>query len=85
MLVVTTGREGAISGGPSFLNAMGDNLIESLVVDDIPILSEQEKFNEATLETTNRIVSVLNGKEDPGKNIIQILIKLKLNNIRWSC
>lgn len=66
LLVVTTGKDGALTGGPSFLKAVGDPLIDSIISDDIPILTEQEKFNETVIECTKRIEAVLKGKEDPG-------------------
>ena len=66
LLVVTASKDGALTGGPSFLKAIGDPLIDSLISDDIPILTEQEKFNEVVLESTRRIEAVLTGKEDPG-------------------
>lgn len=67
LLVVTTAKDGALTGGPKFLSAVGDDLIDSLISDDIPILTEQEKFNETVLESVRRIEAVLNGKADPGE------------------
>jgi len=65
LLVVTAAKEGAVSGGPSFMNTIGDNLIDGIVNDNIPIFSE-EKYNEAVTSSLRRIEAVLQGKEDPG-------------------
>lgn len=42
LLVVTAAKEGAVSGGPSFMNTIGDNLIDGIVNDNIPIFSGEE-------------------------------------------
>lgn len=68
LLIVTAAREGALTGGPNFLKAVGDSLIDSIISDDIPILTEKEKFNETVLETAKRIEAVIKGEEDPGKD-----------------
>lgn len=66
LLVVTTAKDGALTGGPGFLNAVGDNLIDSIISDHIPILTEEEKFNETVTSCASRVEAVLQGKEDPG-------------------
>jgi len=66
LLVVTAGKDGALVGGDSFSKAIGDDLIDSIVGDNIPIYTEDEKFNEAILSSVDRIVAVLEGKNDPG-------------------
>jgi len=66
LLMVTAGKDGALVGGNSFIKAVGDDLVDSLVGDNIPIFTEEEKFNEAILSSINRIVAVLDGKDDPG-------------------
>merc|ERR1739848_190881 len=53
-------------GGDSFIKGVGDDVIDSVVGDNIPVFTEEEKFNEATLSSINRIVAALDGKEDPG-------------------
>lgn len=45
---------------------MGDELVESIVTDNIPILTEQEKFNETAISSVKRIAAKLRGQEDPG-------------------
>lgn len=66
LLVVTTSKEGALTGGPSFLKAVGDDLIDGIVGDNIPIFTEEEKFNETVTSSLKRIEAVLTGQEDPG-------------------
>mmetsp|Transcript_40084 Transcript_40084/g.76613 ORF Transcript_40084/g.76613 Transcript_40084/m.76613 type:complete len:291 (+) Transcript_40084:124-996(+) len=67
LLVSTTSKEGALVGGPAFMQAVGDDIVEGIVVDNIPIFTEQEKYNEALISSVNRISNRLNGKEDiPG-------------------
>lgn len=46
LLVVTAGKDGAISGGPAFMQAIGDPVIDSILADNIPTLTTEEKYNE---------------------------------------
>lgn len=46
--------------------AIGEELVESIVTDNIPILTEQEKFNETAVSSVKRITAKLRGQEDPG-------------------
>merc|ERR1712224_838884 len=66
LLLVTAGKDGALVGGNSFLKALGDELIDSIIGDNIPYYTEEEKYNEAAVSSVNRIVNVLKGKNDPG-------------------
>lgn len=66
LIVVTAGKDGALTGGPAFVSAVGENLIDSVVGDNISILTEEEKYNEAVSSSVARIAAVLEGKEDPG-------------------
>lgn len=66
LLVVTTAKDGAITGGPKFTKAVGDNLIDSIISDNIPILGEENKWNEATYSSIKRIEAALTGQADPG-------------------
>ena len=45
---------------------MGDDLIDSIVGDNIPILTGEEKYNETVTSSVARVVAKLSGKEDPG-------------------
>merc|ERR1711998_819931 len=66
LLLVTAGKDGALVGRNSFLGALGDELIDSIIGDNIPYYTEEEKYNEAATSSVNRIVNVLKGKNDPG-------------------
>ncbi|KAK9835421.1 hypothetical protein WJX81_008529 [Elliptochloris bilobata] len=66
LVVVTTGKDGALTGGPDFLKAVGDELVDSIVGDNIPILTEAEKFNETVTSSVKRVAAHLLGQEDPG-------------------
>eukprot|EP00983_Pelagomonas_calceolata_P054550 1143737-Pelagomonas_calceolata.AAC.2 len=59
-------KEGAVSGGDSFMNAVGEELLDSIVGDQIPIYTEQEKYNLTVESTVDRIAAKLEGKEVPG-------------------
>jgi len=66
LVVVSTGKEGSISGGPSFINNVGNDILDSVISETIPVLTTEEKYNEATLKSVQRIASGLEGKADPG-------------------
>ena len=65
VLVVTAGKEGAVTGGKSFSEAVGDDLVESVVSDNIPIFSEQEKYNQCMTSSLDRIDAKLRGEAVP--------------------
>jgi len=65
LLVVTAGKEGAISGGDKFLAAVGDELLDSIVSDNISIFTEEEKYNQTVLSSVERIEAQLNGQKVP--------------------
>jgi len=66
ILLVTSGKEGALVGGPSFSKTIGDNLLESIVLDNIPVLTGEERYTEAALSVLDRVNAKLQGLEDPG-------------------
>jgi uncharacterized membrane protein YgcG len=66
MVVVTAGKEGALSGGKAFMAAVGDELIDSIVSDNIPIFTEEEKYNQTVTSSLDRLAAKLQGKEVPG-------------------
>ena len=67
VLVVTTSKEGAVTGGKDFVNAVSEELIDSIVSDNIPIFSEEEKYNAAIITSLDRIEAKLNGATVPGE------------------
>jgi uncharacterized membrane protein YgcG len=66
LLVVTTAKDGALSGGPKFMRTVGDELVDSIISDNIPILGEEAKFNELVTSSIKRIEAKLTGQPDPG-------------------
>ncbi|KAL4422074.1 hypothetical protein ABPG77_001542 [Micractinium sp. CCAP 211/92] len=66
LLVVSAGKDGALTGGKAFMAAVGDDLIDSIVGENIPILTGEEKYNETVTSSVKRVVAKLTGKEDPG-------------------
>lgn len=66
LLLVKSTKDGAVVGGPKFLKAVGDDLIDSVLTSNYGINLEQEKFNEALVSSVKRIAAVLEGEADPG-------------------
>ena len=46
-----------------FSQAVGDSLVDSVVSDNIPIFTEEEKFNEAVSSIVKRVEAKLTGAE----------------------
>ena len=46
------------------LQKVGDSLIDSVIGENIPILTEQEKFNETITSSVKRLESSLTGKSN---------------------
>ncbi|QDZ22467.1 hypothetical protein A3770_07p49850 [Chloropicon primus] len=65
LLIITSTKEGGISGGPSFLGKVGDDILDGVISETIPSLAAEEKWNEATLKSVQRIEAGLQGKADP--------------------
>jgi uncharacterized protein len=65
LLVMTAGKEGAVSGGGKFMNAVGEELLDSIVSDQVPIYTEQEKYNLTVESVVDRLSAQLQGKEVP--------------------
>lgn len=66
LIVVTTAKDGAIIGGPSFMQKVGDSMVDSVLSDNIPVLTEQEKFNETITSSIKRLEASIIGSKDPG-------------------
>lgn len=65
VLVVTSSKEGAVTGGPGFVSAVGEELVDAIISENIPIFSEEEKYNAAVLSTVERLEAKLSGKPVP--------------------
>lgn len=64
VLLVTTQKEGVVTGGPEFIKAVGDKVLEGVVAENLPVLATDEKYNEAFYTTANRLVAAIDGLED---------------------
>ena len=64
-LIVTSAKDGALTGGQKFMGAVGDDLIDSVIGENVSIFTEEEKYNEAVTSSVNRIVAKLSGQEVP--------------------
>lgn len=49
------------------MQAVGDDLIDSITGDNIPIFTEQEKYNQSVLSSVERIEAQLSGQPVPGE------------------
>ncbi len=65
-VLVKNTKEGALVGGSSFGKAISGPLLESIITENIPILTEDEKYNEAIISSVNRIQAKLTNEADPG-------------------
>ncbi|RRT73559.1 hypothetical protein B296_00033246 [Ensete ventricosum] len=82
VVLVTTQKEGAITGGPAFIQAVGDTILDATVSENLPglwsiyitidvyfclaVLATDEKYNEAIVSTAKRLVAAIDGLPDPG-------------------
>ncbi|XP_020087025.1 UPF0603 protein Os05g0401100, chloroplastic [Ananas comosus] len=66
VVLVTSQKEGAITGGPAFLQAVGDSVLDAAVSENLPVLATEEKYNEALYSTAKRLVAAIDGLPDPG-------------------
>jgi len=53
-----------LRGSVLSLQKVGDSLIDSVIGENIPILTEQEKFNETITSSVKRLESSLTGKSN---------------------
>jgi uncharacterized protein len=64
-LIVTSAKDGALTGGQKVMEAIGDDLIDSVVGENVLVFTEEEKYNEAVTSSVNRLVAKLTGQEVP--------------------
>ncbi|KXZ41469.1 hypothetical protein GPECTOR_449g345 [Gonium pectorale] len=65
VLVVTASKEGAVTGGAGFTEAVGDELIDSIISTNIPIFTEEEKYNQTVVSSVERLEAKLLGNPVP--------------------
>ncbi|CAI9752797.1 unnamed protein product [Fraxinus pennsylvanica] len=66
VVLVTSQKEGAVTGGPDFVKAVGDTILDATVSENLPVLATEEKYNEALFSAANRLVAAIDGLPDPG-------------------
>lgn len=66
VVLVTSQKEGAITGGPVFIQAIGENILDATVSENLPVLATDEKYNEAVISSAKRLVAAVDGLPDPG-------------------
>ncbi|XP_065853860.1 UPF0603 protein At1g54780, chloroplastic [Euphorbia lathyris] len=66
VVLVTSQKEGAVTGGPAFVQAVGETVLDSTVAENLPVLATEERYNEAVISSANRLVAAIDGLPDPG-------------------
>ncbi|XP_047155886.1 UPF0603 protein At1g54780, chloroplastic [Vigna umbellata] len=66
VVLITSQKEGAVTGGPAFVQAVGENILDATVSENLPVLATDEKYNEAIYSTAKRLVAAIDGLPDPG-------------------
>ncbi|KAL9253676.1 UPF0603 protein, chloroplastic-like protein [Drosera capensis] len=66
VVLVTSQKEGAVTGGPSFIKAVGEQVLDATVSENLPVLATDEKYNEALVSSARRLVAAIDGLPDPG-------------------
>ncbi|KAF2316899.1 hypothetical protein GH714_042240 [Hevea brasiliensis] len=66
VVLVTSQKEGAVTGGPGFVQAVGESVLDSTVSENLPVLATEEKYNEAVFSSAKRLVAAIDGLPDLG-------------------
>ncbi|KAL0324217.1 UNVERIFIED_CONTAM: hypothetical protein Scaly_2388800 [Sesamum calycinum] len=66
VVLITSQKEGAVTGGPEFIQAVGDSVLDGTVSENLPVLATEEKYNEAVFSSAKRLVAAIDGLPDPG-------------------
>ncbi|CAN0914337.1 UPF0603 protein At1g54780, chloroplastic [Linum grandiflorum] len=66
VVLVTSQKEGAVTGGPAFVQAVGETVLDATVSENLPVLATDEKYNEAVFSSAKRLVAAIDGLPDPG-------------------
>ncbi|KAK1414984.1 hypothetical protein QVD17_30750 [Tagetes erecta] len=65
VVLVTSKKEAAITGGPEFIKAVG-SVLDAVVSQNLPVLATDEKYNEAIYSSAKRLAAAIDGLHDPG-------------------
>ncbi|XP_052194841.1 UPF0603 protein At1g54780, chloroplastic [Diospyros lotus] len=71
VVLVTSQKEGAVTGGPAFVKAVGDSILDATVSENLPVLATEEKYNEAVFSSAKRLVAAIDGLPDPGGPMVK--------------
>ncbi|PAN19641.1 hypothetical protein GQ55_3G277900 [Panicum hallii var. hallii] len=66
IVLVTSQKEGAVTGGPAFIQAVGEQILDATVSENLPVLATDEKYNEAIFSTARRLAAAIDGLPDTG-------------------
>ncbi|KAL3649383.1 hypothetical protein CASFOL_005786 [Castilleja foliolosa] len=66
VVLITSQKEGAVTGGPEFIQAVSESVLDATVSENLPILATDEKYNEAVYCAAKRLVAAIDGLPDPG-------------------
>ncbi|KAL3616438.1 hypothetical protein CASFOL_039828 [Castilleja foliolosa] len=66
VVLITSQKEGAVTGGPEFIKAVGESVLDATVSENLPILATDEKYNEAIYSAAKRLVAAIDGLPDTG-------------------
>ncbi|CAM6085374.1 unnamed protein product [Calypogeia fissa] len=73
VLLVTTQKEGAVTGGPAFIEAVGEPVLDGVATENLPVLATDEKYNEAFSSTAKRLINAIKGLPDvPGPKFQEV-------------
>ncbi|CAK9164923.1 unnamed protein product [Ilex paraguariensis] len=71
VVLVTSQKEGAVTGGPAFVKAVGDSILDATVSENLPVLATEEKYNEAVFSSAKRLVAAIDELPDPGGPLLK--------------
>ncbi|EEF49789.1 UPF0603 protein At1g54780, chloroplastic [Ricinus communis] len=71
VVLITSQKEGAVTGGPAFIEAVGETVLDSTVSENLPVLATEEKYNEAVFSSAKRLVAAIDGLPDPGGPLLK--------------
>ncbi|KAI3462806.1 hypothetical protein Pfo_019469 [Paulownia fortunei] len=66
VVLVTSQKEGSVTGGPEFIKAVADSVLDATVSQNLPVLATEEKYNEAVFSAAKCLVAAVDGLPDPG-------------------
>ncbi|KAL5073851.1 hypothetical protein RYX36_012835, partial [Vicia faba] len=71
VVLVTSQKEGAVTGRPAFVQAFGEKILDATVSENLPVLATDEKHNEAIYSTAKRLVAAIDRLPDPGGPLVK--------------